>query len=77
MMDIQTIAEIAANIINQGKERMPMILTEGRTDLNGKSSPQGVKINYCDDGDVVVFNAYDVLAYCIVHGAKINIVLDK
>lgn len=78
-MKIQELAEAAGKAV-EGGYQVQLIMPQRRQEyehyyLAGRKSPKGRRINYTAKGEIVNFDAVDVLAWCIVQGARVNIVL--
>lgn len=82
-MDIQKLGELAGKRINNGNDILQLLVplkpNKRYYYLAGKKSPRGDILGLSNDGKglVVNFDAIDVLAFCVVNGAKINVVFRK
>ena len=77
-MNVQELADMAGKTINKGEKTVQLVLpprskqTKKRY-LYGKvaHSPQGTVVGFDKDGEIVDFNAIDLLAFCVLNGAKV------
>lgn len=79
-MNIQELAESAARVINAGGENMMLVMPHRKRVydtryLAGRKSPLGQYVSYVKDGELIRFEAVDVLAFAVAHGAKVDVVL--
>ena len=76
-MKLQELANTATDRINANCEIIQLVMPQRKREykhyyMAGKKSPKGERISFCRDGEIVNFNAIDVLAYCVAHGAEMN-----
>lgn len=77
-MTIQELAEKCCDVINQGGSVVQLVLPQRRQEyehyyLAGEKSPKGRRIGFIAGGELVDFEASDVLAFCIVLGAQVTV----
>lgn len=77
-MTIQELAEKCCDVINKGGAIVQLVLPQRRQEyehyyLAGKKSPKGTRRGCVAGGELVNFEASDVLAFCIVHGAQVTV----
>jgi hypothetical protein len=87
-MDIQELANKAAERINHrqtikvpGDAGIQLVMPHRNYHadtryLAGKNSPKGNYLSHCKEGEIITFNAIDVLAWCVAKGATVNIVVE-
>jgi hypothetical protein len=87
-MDIQELANKAAEQINYaskvpiGNQAVLQLVMPHRKKwagtryLAGRNSPKGTYLDYCDEGEIINFEALDILAWCVAKGAKGTVVLN-
>lgn len=80
---LQRLAQIAGESINTTPEEFEPTLhlfiqgkqgdETGKVRLTGPESPQGEIVEENTGGVKAIFNAIDVLAWCVAHGAKVDV----
>lgn len=77
-MDIQELAEAAIKQINNERDFLPLVMPHRNQPhehycLSGLKSPKGKFVGIVNGGELVHFIPLDVLAYCVVHGASVEV----
>jgi hypothetical protein len=87
-MNIQELANKAAEVINHagksgfpGQDTLQLVMPHRKKwaetrYLAGRNSPKGTYLDYCKDGEIINFDAIDMLAWCVANGATGTAVID-